>query len=349
MGAAVKSICLFRLSAIGDVCLCVAVVRTLQAAFPQATISWVISRPAYELVEGLEGVEFIVIKKPAGVMDYLQLRTQFRERRFDVLLAMQASLRANLVYPFIKAKKKIGFDAQRARDAQGLFTNEAIPFAREHLLDSFLRFAAVMGAHGHVTDFSLPIDEQHRQAARELLNKSGKPILLVNACASKTERDWPLDRLVAVIRYAQEKYQAQVVLIGGSAQREADTAKAIQQQVKVQDIVGTTGIKQLAAIIEAADLLLAPDTGPVHIARAVGTPVIGLYAVAPSWLSGPYGKMDYCVDHYNDAVKDILGQDPQDVPWKTRVHDLRAMQMISVAEVTAMIDRLMGPRTGEGA
>jgi heptosyltransferase I len=345
---AVNSICLFRLSAIGDVCLCVAVVRSLQAAFPQAKITWVISRPAFELVEGLQGVEFIVIRKPSGVMDYLALRKQFRTRRFDVLLAMQASLRANLIYPFIKATRKIGFDAQRARDAQGLFTNETIPFAQEHLLDSFLRFATAMGAHEHVIDFSPPLDDAHRRGAIDILNKSDKPIMLVNACASKAERDWPLDRLLEVLRYAQQKYNAQLVLIGGNAQREVDTARAIQQQLTLQDLVGSTGMKQLAAIIEAADVLLAPDTGPVHIARAVGTPVIGLYAVAPSWLSGPYGAMEYCVDHFNEAVKDILHQDPESVPWKTRVHDPRAMQLITVAEVTSMLDSLMQDRAGAG-
>ena len=155
-----------------------------------------------------------------------------------------------------------------------------------------------------------------------------------------------MPRLVEVIHYVQARYNAQVVLIGGATRREAGVAQDIGKQARVQDLVGTTSMKQLAAVIEAADLLIAPDTGPVHIARAMGTPVIGLYAVAPSWLTGPYGKMEYCIDHFADAVRDILGQDSATVPWKTRVHDERAMQMIGVDEVKAMVDRVFADRAG---
>ena len=341
------SICLFRLSALGDVCMCVPVVRTLQQSFPEAAISWVISPPAYELVKGLEGVEFIVIDKPRTPKDYFALYKRFKDRRFDVLLCMQASLRANLIYPLIKAKRKIGFDSERARDGQSLFTNESIYFASEHLAESFIRFAEEAGAHKVSEDFSLPVKEKYIDATERLYSKLSRPVMLVSACASKAERDWPLDRIIEVIQYAQKIHQASVLLIGGNSEREQKAADRIKQDCKVTNMVGKVDIKQLPTIVASADLLLAPDTGPVHIARAMGTPVIGLYAVAPSWLTGPFEKMDFCIDHYNDAVKEILKQDPETVPWKTRVHDERAMQMITVNEVVDMIDKVLGKRAGE--
>lgn len=332
-------VCLFRLSALGDVCLCVPVVKTLQHAFPEAQISWVISQPAFELVEGLAGVEFIVIDKPHSLGDYLGLRRQFRDREFDVLLAMQASLRANLVYPFIRAPLKIGFDATRARDCQRLFTNRRIEFGREHLLDSFLRFAAAAGASQPVIDWSLPIGRPARDWAQQV--DPTRRLLVVNACASKPERDWPLQRFVEVMRYAQQHHALKIVLCGGRSLRERGTAAKLASAVPgVHNLVGETSIKQLAALLEHADALLAPDTGPVHIARAVDTPVIGLYAVAPAWLTGPYGEQAHCIDHYAEAVQTVLGKNVEDVAWRTRVHDPRAMQLITVDEVCAQIDAI---------
>ena len=87
-----KSICIVRLSALGDVLMLVPLIRTLQLAFPTCTITWVISRPAYDLVEGMNDVEFIVIDKPKHVLDYWRFKQQLRGRYFDVLLAVQASL-----------------------------------------------------------------------------------------------------------------------------------------------------------------------------------------------------------------------------------------------------------------
>lgn len=342
----IKRICLLRLSALGDVCLIVPVVRTLQKAFPDASITWVISQAAHDLVKDLEGVEFIVIDKPRTPKDYLNLYKLFKDRRFDVLLAMQASLRANLIYPLIRAKRKIGFDKVRARDGQRLFTNETIYFSHEHLFDSFMRFAEAAGAQEHVIDFSLPVNQKYQQAAAKLYAKLTRPVMLVFPCASKAERDWPVDRLIEVIQYAQKIHKATVLLIGGNSEREIQAAEQIKQACKVSSLIGKVDIKLLPAVIAEADVLLAPDTGPVHIAHAMGTPVIGLYAVAPSWLTGPYGKMDYCVDHFNEAVEVILNKDPDDIPWKTRVHNAGAMKLITVEEVTTMVDTALGKRGG---
>lgn len=86
--------------------MAVPLIRTLQANLPQAKLTWIISRPAFDLVEGMDGVEFILIDKPNSIVDYWRFKKQMRGRTFDVLLAPQASLRTNLLYPLIKAKRK---------------------------------------------------------------------------------------------------------------------------------------------------------------------------------------------------------------------------------------------------
>ena len=343
----IRRIAVLRLSALGDVCMVVPVIRTLQQALPQAQITWIISRPAFDLVEGLDGVEFIVIDKPRGIVDYLALRKRLRQERFDVLLAMQAALRANLIYPFIHAPLKIGFDARRARDRQAWFTNAAIPFAREHLMDSFLAFAKTLGIEETVIDWRLPIGDAERDWARQQLVGGTGRVVIVNPAASKSERNWPAGRYASVITHLQEK-GAQVILSGGTHPVEMALIKAIEEQLAtpVKNLAGQTNPKQLAALIEMADCVLAPDTGPVHMAVAVGTPVVGLYAVAPSWLSGPYRQREYVIDHFDQAVREILNKDPETIEWGTRVHDARAMQLITIDEV---LERLSAVLEGPGS
>ncbi|MDI1351165.1 MAG: glycosyltransferase family 9 protein, partial [bacterium] len=117
----IKTICIVRLSALGDVLMLVPLIRTLQAGLPQAKLTWIISRPAYDLVADMDGVEFLVIDKPKSLADFWHFKKQMRHRQFDVLLAPQASFRTNLLYPLIKAKRKIGYDAHRAKDGHRWF------------------------------------------------------------------------------------------------------------------------------------------------------------------------------------------------------------------------------------
>ena len=332
-----RRICLMRLSALGDVCLMVPLLRTLQKGFPRAAISWIISRPMLQLLDGLDGVEFIVIDKGRHVWDYLGFYRQMRTRRFDVLLATQASLRANFFYPAIRAPVKIGFDKERLRDFHGAFVNRHLPPARQHLLDSFLSFAAALGLEQPVLEWRLPIgDEDIRYAARRL-GAGNEPWLAVNPMASKPVRNWLPDRYAAVINRAVEIWGCRVLLTGGSGRVERQFAAAVLEHINkasaVLNLVGQTTPKQLAAVLARAQVLLAPDTGPVHIATAVGTPVVGLYAVAPPELSGPYLSQHLVVNRFPQAVRQILGKDPDTAPWGTRVHNTEAMSLIDVESV----------------
>jgi len=338
----IKRIAILRLSALGDACMILPVIHTLQKALPEVSITWFISRPAYDLVKGLPGVEFVVIDKPRSIGDYLKLRKRLKNARYDVLLAMQAAMRANLVYPFIHAPIKIGFDNRRARDLQRWFTNRQIPFAEQHLVDSFLAFAETLGIEEKVIDWQLPLTDEERDWARQKLPDGNGPLLVVNPAASKPERNWPAQRYAEIIRILHDK-GVRILLTGGAHPVEKALIADIKQQLDftVSDRSGQTTPKQLAALLECADCVLAPDTGPVHMAVAVNTPVVGLYAVAPTWLSGPYLHRDYAIDKYDEAVQVILHKDPATVPWGTRVHSEEAMALISEAEVLEKLERVL--------
>lgn len=332
------NIVVVRLSAIGDCTLVLPVIRAILEQLPEAKVTWLIGRAAYLLLKdsGHPRLTFIVTDKPKSFTDYRKLKQRLG-KDYDVLLAMQASTRANLIYPMIKAKRKIGFDKTRARELQWLFTNERIEFRHEHLHDSFCQFAHKLGVKTEELEWQLALTE----------NSAGFDLpaeyWVLNPAASKLERSWFAEHYAEVIEHCYQHYRLPVVVTGGAAEFERQLAKEVVAQVSspVINLVGKTSLQQLAAVLGNATFCLAPDTGPAHIANAMNTPVIGLYAVASSTLSGPYLYSDLTIDRFPQAVRELLGKDPAKVPWRTRVHDRQAMALIEVDDVIRMIATLM--------
>ena len=337
------SIAVVRFSALGDVSLVIPAVRALQKTFPNANITWITSPLAFSLLHGLEGVSFAVYDKPRSLADYRAFYQTFSKRSFDVVLAMQANLRINLLYPALHASLKIGFDRTRAREGQWLFCNRKIPFANSHLADSFLAFAAQLGADISQPDFSLPIGETEHVWAREQLQKLPRPLIAIHPFASKQERNWIFERYAEVLNTTVSQRNAGIVLTGGNAHSEMDFCSRLAAIAPdhTLNLCGLTTPKQLAAVLAQADVLVAPDTGAVHIARAMNTPVVGLYAVASPALSGPYGAQQYVVNRYPDAVIKFLGKDPDHVPWNTRVHHADAMALIQTDDVLLQLHAIL--------
>ncbi len=336
----IKSICIVRLSALGDVLMLVPLIRTLQVNFPKASLTWVISRPAYDLVAGMDGVEFIVIDKPNNIIDYWRFKKQMWARSFDVLLAAQASFRANLLYPLIHAKRKIGYDALRAKDGHRWFIRESITPGHDHTLDGFLKFAEALGVKKKEIRWDLPIQEVSREWACEQL-PTDRPIVLVNPAASKPERSWLIERYIEVIKHVQQRWDAQVVLTGGPGEYDKAMGAAITKVVPVINLIGKTIPQQLLAVIEHADVLLCPDTGPSHMGAAVSTPVIALHAVTGSDVSGPYIYRHLAVDCYPEAVKTVLKKTAETNVWGTHAHGEDTMMLVSVAAVVDKLDSVL--------
>ncbi|ERH46406.1 TPA: glycosyltransferase family 9 protein [Legionella pneumophila] len=329
----IKSICVIRLSALGDVLMLVPLIRTLQNKLPNAQLTWIISKPAFYLVEGMEGVEFIVIDKPKTLADYWRFRKQMLPRQFDVLLAPQASFRTNWLIPFIKAKRKVGYDSHRANDGHRLFIKESITPGLEHTLEGFLKFAEPLGVTEKIIHWDLPITKADYEWAQNHLPEQERPILVVNPAASKPERSWLAERYIEVLKQAQVKWDVKVVLTGGPGDHDKSLAEEIAKEIPVVNLVGKTKPKQLLAVISKAKAVLCPDTGPSHMAAAVGTPVVALHAVTNPSISGPYTFQHLVVNRYSQAIQAVLGVSPEKSVWGTQVHGYEAMKLITVDDV----------------
>ncbi len=336
-------IAVVRFSALGDVVMVAAAVRALQRSLPHAEITWITSPLAYALLKGMEGVNFEVMEKPRSLADYRAFYRAFRHRQFDVVLAMQANLRINLLYPALHAPLKIGFDRTRARELQWLFCNRRIPFRDAHLVDSFLSFVETLTGEPAAAIWDLPVDESDLRWAREQLQPLPKPWVAIHPHASKTERNWLPERYAEVVKQAVARWQCGILLTGGNSPAEQVLCEQLAQLAPghTLNLCGKTTPRQLAALLSLADVLIAPDTGAVHIARAMNIPVIGLYAVASPNLTGPYQRMEYCVDRYPQAVQKFLGKDPEQLPWNTRVHHPEAMSLINVEDVMQQLEKVL--------
>lgn len=329
-------VCLLRLSALGDVVLTLPLVQALLEAGIRPT--WLIERRWLPAAAHLaDRVELYPVDGPRSVAEYRRIHRDFAECEYDVLLAAQAKLRVNVLYPLIRARRKIGFDSRRAREGQWLFVNEHIPYADQHLADGMLAFGRMLGAAEPKGAWAPPLSDE-AVAWCEVLT-GGQPYLLLNPTSSKAERDWPLARQVEFAqRLIETGWQGRLVVSGGASARERDWAAAIAAaHPHGVSVAGQTDLPKLFALCAGAKALVSPDSAPVHLAAAYGVPVVGLYAVARSALSGPWRAGQYCVDRYAKAVRTLLKADPHSVDWHRRVHHPEAMALINVDDVLAQV------------
>ncbi|MGA0053415.1 MAG: glycosyltransferase family 9 protein [Steroidobacteraceae bacterium] len=340
------SVCLLRLSAIGDTCHVLPLLRTLQRAWPDTRFTWIIGRAEARLMSLLPEVEFITVDKRAGFSGLTALRKTLQGRRFDLLMHLQLSLRASLVAAVVPARRKLGFDRARAREGQWLFTDTKITARhREHVLDSFMGFADACGVTERVFEWKLPLPEDAQDYARRWIpstESTSTRTLVISACSSHTRRNWLPERYAAVARYAIEQQGMRVILAGGPGPIEREMADAIRQHCpEVIDLVGKDTLPQMLALLARADVLLAPDTGPAHMATMVGTPVIGLYAATNPARSGPYLSREWCINAFPRAAAKFRQSTPDALPWHTKIEEPGVMELIEVTEVCNRLDALL--------
>lgn len=349
MMPAPQSICVLRLSALGDVCNAVAAIQAIQKSFPATKITWIIGKLEHALVQDLPGVEFIIFEKSRGKAAIADLKEAMRGRTFDVLLHMQISIRANRLARLVPAKRKIGYDWKRAKEGHSLVINErinALPpkSADQHVLDSFMSFALKLGAKEELCyppSWNIPVSDTDLKFATDTID-DGQQIMILCPAASKRERCWAPERYAEVVHFVYRK-GIKVVLCGGPAPLDKELAEQIANstRVPITNLVGKTSLKQLYALLGRALFVLAPDTGPLHMANAIGTPVVGLYAHSNPQRTGPYNSQSYVVDHYKAHLDQQYGKLPDQVKWGKRVHGSDLMETITSKEVFDKIDHLL--------
>ena len=338
-----QKICILRLSAIGDVVQASIAVNDLKLSYPQLELTWIIGKTEYELLTHLNDIDFIVFDKDKVLESYKLIAGRLSDRKFDALLLMQYSLRAGLLSLLVKAPLRIGYPPKLSREFHNLFVNRHIKMpAGKHVLDIYYSFAEALGVKEQtnaVPTYYLPDDVQF---AERNLPKDEK-ILLISPCSSHGFKNWLPERYAEVARVAMQQYDMHIVLVGGDSQTERMYEARIQQYLckPCISLIGKTSLRQLAAVVANSDLVIAPDSAIVHIASALQTPVIGLYAATDAERSGPYRYLDWCVNHYPEALEKYYRKSIKDVRWGKHIKKSDAMELISTQSVLEKLNRIM--------
>lgn len=338
-----RTVCILRLSAIGDVCHVLPVIRTLQRAWPQTRFTWVIGRVEAKLLGHIPDIEFIPVDKSSTARAYATVRTAMRGRRFDVLMHMQLSLRASVLSTLIPARIKLGFDRPRARELQWLFTTDRIALAqRQHVMDSLFGFAEKFHVYEKLLRWDIPIPETALEYARRAIPDGGRT-LIISPCSSHALRNWRAEYYAEIADYAAGTLGMRVVLCGGRSADEQRMGASIAALAKqpCKNLIGKDTLLELLATLQRATALLTPDSGPAHMASAVGVPVLGLYAATNPSRSGPYLSRQWCVDKYDMAARRLMGKPAAELPWTTKIERPGVMDLITPQEVMKKLHSLL--------
>ena len=292
------------MSAVGDAVHVLPVINAIKRARPSSHITWVLQPGPAALVRGHRSVDDIVLfDRTKGVTAFRGVIAELRSRRFDLLIDLQVYFKAGIITALSGVPRRLGFDRARARDANWLFTTERIaPHAVQHVQDQYFEFLAALHIDPEPVEWDIGPWDHERAWQREFMSRIDRPVASIVVGTSKPAKDWIPERWARVCEILSADYGMQPVLVGGNSDREAASAAEISRLTKAPPHTSLgSGLRKLVSILDASDLVLAPDTGPLHISVAVGTPVIALMGYTDPRRTGPYRRFqDLIVDAFHD-------------------------------------------------
>lgn len=292
MHLAADHIAVVKLGAIGDVVNSLPFVNRLRRGYPHARVTWIIGPAAHALVAGHPAVDrflvFDVRKRSAWPAFVRTLRAE----RFDLAIDLQRILKSGLVTRATGAKLRLGFDRARCKEASWMFTNRRIaPNAKPGVtVEQYLEFADYLACPPSQPEWRLPYEDVRAPERGELR-------VVVNVGASKPANRWPAASWARLCERLVDELGVRVQLTGGAVDRADTSAVSNACRVPLADRAGELSLKQTAGLIRSAALFVGGDTGPLHIAAAVGTPCVALFGAADPARTGPFGSAHVVVRH----------------------------------------------------
>jgi len=296
-------------SSMGDIVQALPVLTALKESHPAARVSWLVARPFAELLEGHPRLKEVIRfdrrrfgrvgRSVSTMLAFAAFLKDLRQRRFTTVLDLQGLFRSGLFALSTGAPNRVGFAA--ARELAPLFytAEVSLPRGDMHAVERYLAVARHVGlAMPKATDH-LPVSAEARAAARRTLEEAGlgprKPYVVLGAHARWETKQWPADRFAHVAERASRDLGARSVLIGSRAAKASarQIAEAAAQtgslHETVIDLTGRTTLKELVAVIAEARVMVTNDSGPMHVAAAVGTPVVAIFGPTNPRRTGPHG------------------------------------------------------------
>lgn len=298
-----KSILIVKLSSIGDVIHSLPVASALRRRFPKARISWLVSRKAREIVSGHPHLDQVIViggRGENGEIPITDINHPFmaastlRAIGFDVALDLQGLIRSSLFSFLSGARVRVGY--RSLKEAAFLFCNvRAIPPVRDqHVVEGYLRFAAILGAPTRPVEFCIATTEQQETKIDSLLAAAGvKPsdrLVAIAPGSSWRAKTWPPERLAEVAERLALRHGCRPVVVGSKADLPRAEIIRSKSRAPLIDLTAKTTLKELTVLLRRCLALVGNDSGPTHLAAAAGKPVVAIYGPTDENLLGPYGN-----------------------------------------------------------
>lgn len=334
-GRPLRDVCIVLLSGLGDVVHGLPVVNALKRADPTRRITWVVEPPSAPLLRRHPAVdEVIVFEKRKGVRGVLSLARSMAGRHWDVTLNFNIYLKS--VFPTVLSGAPLRVGLDRARTAEGvwLFSNlRTPPRPRAHTQDMFLEILETLGVESRPVRWRLSPELDERAAQEAFFSRFDRPVAAIVPASANPKKDWIPARYAEVIDALDRDFGMSSVIVGGPSDRERRLTEEILSAASARPAVALgDGVRRLVWLLGGSRLVIAPDTGPVHIARAMEVPVIGLYGHTNPWRVGPWRRYeDLWVDAYTEPGE---APDPSNAAPK-----LGRMPRITAADVLERVQR----------
>jgi lipopolysaccharide heptosyltransferase II len=297
-----RRILFIKPSSLGDIVHALPALAALRRSFPQAHIAWLVKRQWAELLERVEGIDRVWPVGP-GLAGWLSEIPGLRAERFELAVDLQGLFRSALMGRLAGCPVRIGF-ANGREGSPFLYTQRvAVPTSEMHAVDRYLLVTDALGAARPASpQFPFRISSADREQASAVLNragvKAGSPWIAMNVSARWPTKRWPQEAFAAVADRLHEEGSGPVVLIGGPEDRaDAQAVTSLSRSAAVKDLTGMITLGLLPALLQSASALVTNDSGPMHVAAAVGTPVVALFGPTSQVRTGPYGKQHRVLTH----------------------------------------------------
>jgi heptosyltransferase-1 len=303
-------ILIVKLSAIGDVIQTLPALNAIRQRYADAHITWLVEEEAAGLIAGHPALDRVIVSRrkhwTKGILRRGCLKTiresyrfvrELRDTRYDVIIDFHGLLKSGLLIGLSKGERKVGFGkGMDHAEHSHLFLNERVPAVdmETHALTRNMMLVRALGIPANEIEYRLPVGERDRRLAAELSARCGdegsKPLVAINPVAKWATKLWSNAKFAELADRLIAEHDARIVFTGSQSDREVIARIGSSMKGEAANLAGETSLRTLAALYERTEVAVVTDTGPMHLAAAVGTPVVALFGPTAPWRTGPFGS-----------------------------------------------------------
>jgi len=302
-----KSILIVKLSAIGDVVHTLPLLEVLRKNFPKGRIDWLVEEEAGQIIEGHQGIDHVIISrrkswqrrffKPGEQARILRETFQFlqtlRQCEYDIVIDLQGLFKSGLLTGLSRGKRKMGFTG--GREGSSLFLTERphpVDYD-QHALERYLKTADILKCPVDSWQGDIPLREVDKRSIDAYFESEGIddiPVVAVNPMARWRTKLWDIEKFAALADRIQRELSCRIIFTGSVQDRAIIDAIIHRMKGRPLNLTGRTNLKELAYLYSKSTLSISTDTGPMHIAAAMGCPVVAIFGPTAPSRTGPYGQ-----------------------------------------------------------